>query len=890
MIAGLRIPVGVAVFAFLALAGLMGVFAFNAAPPAQAQGQCQKDGNTYKCNYPENSTRSVITFGARSDDGRTITSWSHAGEDAEHFDLTAGQLSFREPPDYETQADGDPDASPSTRDGVYKVDVRSTDEDRNVGEVKVEVTVTNVDEIGKVEMSVRQPQVERVFTATLTDPDDPDNEHRATDTWQWSKSRTKSGSYSNIDNATEATYTPKPGDASYFLRATVMYTDGHGSGKSQSGESDYAVDPKPTSQNSPPSFAADQDPDTTGVQADAPRSVKENTPKGRAIGNPLVAGDVDKDVLTYTLGGTDADSFDIDWDTGQLRVKAKLNFADDTDTAATDDVEGSATVVVTATDPSGESDDVTVNITVTDVNEAPKITGGLLTGTAKVLYVGEGATATFSDMGLSVASTVYTAADEDDGRDTAGAITLGGPDKDKFDIGGGTLAFNTADAPQFEDPKDANKDNTYEVTLRSTSTPTARALRGTLDVKVIVVNADDTGEITFDRPTLRVGTPVQAMLKDADVVKSISGWQWYQGTDTTTPITGATSDTYTPVHADIAAGPELHAVAMYIDRQDDTTTRTLGGTTTAVQPWSPNNEPPKFKDEDTDTDGVQAKRKVAENTEAYKDDDEAEAAAAGDTPDDPRDNVGTRVAASDDLEDNLIYSLEGQDADKFRIRQEDTTSDAMEGGQIEVAGDTELDYETQKTYMVTVKAEDSFGDASTIDVTITVTDDPNEAPTIAPVSTDATLMALSLSEGTLTPAFMADTMAYTAMVEHSVDSVTVMATASDAGATPVIMPVDADAEMDGHQVSLAEGANTITVTVTAEDGTTTETYTITVTRAGPGLPAVVVKYDDPANGGNDNGMVDITEIINAINDYKASRNDTTIAEILELIRIYKSQA
>ena len=41
----------------------------------------------------------------------------------------------------------------------------------------------------------------------------------------------------------------------------------------------------------------------------------------------------------------------------------------------------------------------------------------------------------------------------------------------------------------------------------------------------------------------------------------------------------------------------------------------------AVMPYSPGNEPPKFKDEDADTDDVQAERKVTENTEAETDDD-----------------------------------------------------------------------------------------------------------------------------------------------------------------------------------------------------------------------------------------------------------------------------
>ena len=47
----------------------------------------------------------------------------------------------------------------------------------------------------------------------------------------------------------------------------------------------------------------------------------ENTPAGSAIGDPVVAEDEDGDILTYTLSGVMADSFDIDWATGQMMTK-----------------------------------------------------------------------------------------------------------------------------------------------------------------------------------------------------------------------------------------------------------------------------------------------------------------------------------------------------------------------------------------------------------------------------------------------------------------------------------------------------------------------------------------------------------------------------------------
>ena len=70
--------------------------------------------------------------------------------------------------------------------------------------------------------------------------------------------------------------------------------------------------------NLAPSFPATE----TGI-----RSVAENTDPGTEIGAPVAAEDPDSgDVLTYTLGGTDAASFRIDSATGQLSTEAALNF------------------------------------------------------------------------------------------------------------------------------------------------------------------------------------------------------------------------------------------------------------------------------------------------------------------------------------------------------------------------------------------------------------------------------------------------------------------------------------------------------------------------------------------------------------------------------------
>ena len=365
--------------------------------------------------------------------------------------------------------------------------------------------------------------------------------------------------------------------------------------------------------------------------------------------------------------------------------------------------------MVRATDPAGipsvetaetaNSDTVKVVITVTDVNEAPAVDGD--------------ATATFNEDTGDIATVLdtYTANDEDDdGNPHPGAVTgwsVNGADGSKFDISAaGALTFKKK--PDYENPTDANEDNVYEVTVQASD----GKLTGMKKVKVTVENAEEVGVVTLSKVQPVVGIPVTASLTDPDGSISKLTWQWNDGSD---DIADANSDTYTPVAGDV--DKTLKATASYFDGEsavDAATKKAAEADSDNNVERDTRNNPPKFGDEDPDTDGVQndsATRKVEENTKALAgndDDDSADDASA--------DNVGGAVTATDTKAngdpETLTYSLGGADASKFRVR---------DNGQIEVAAGTELDYETKDTYMVTVMAEDPLGASASIPVTIMVT-------------------------------------------------------------------------------------------------------------------------------------------------------------------------
>ena len=286
-------------------------------------------------------------------DSDTLT-YSLQGTDADSFGIVpgSGQLQTKASLNYEDKSS-------------YEVVVTATDPSGASDSITVTITVSNLDEAGTVELSTVQPQVETALTATLTDLDG----NPSLVSWQWARSGAN-GSYSNISSG--ASYTPVAADVGKFLQATASYTDPQGAGKNANAVSANAVLGGAWEPTRHRVFSANT----------AARSVAENAETGANIGTPVTATDSDSDTLTYKLGGTDADSFDIVPGSGQLQIKDDLNYEETQ----------SYTVTVTATDPSDASDSITVTITVANVDEV-----GTVELSTVQPQVGTALTATLSD-------------------------------------------------------------------------------------------------------------------------------------------------------------------------------------------------------------------------------------------------------------------------------------------------------------------------------------------------------------------------------------------------------------------------------------------------------------------------------------------------------------
>ena len=110
----------------------------------------------------------------------------------------------------------------------------------------------------------------------------------------------------------------------------------------------------------------------------ATRTVAENTAANQPIGSAVEATDPDGgDTLTYSLDATSAVVFDIDTSSGQLQTKSALDKetkASYTVTVSVRDSKNEAGTADTVTDAT-----ITVNITVTDANDAPEFSAAPIT-------------------------------------------------------------------------------------------------------------------------------------------------------------------------------------------------------------------------------------------------------------------------------------------------------------------------------------------------------------------------------------------------------------------------------------------------------------------------------------------------------------------------------
>ena len=763
-----------------------GVFAHPHDDDGQTHDGVAADTNDHiHIHYAENGMGEVRDFDSKDPEGSRIE-WNVRGVDAADFAISStGVLTFMESPDYENPTDRgriavdlnndddmtDPgEAVMAATDRNYQITVSATEMSDALPAKRTDIVLTvivgNVDDPGELTLQWLQPEVTTAIDVTLTDPDG----ETSSPTWKWYTSKAADPVVGNmfhwtvVDGQTVTSYTPVAADENKYLWVHVEYTD------TQSDDTKTADAKSENPVRAAVSDNANASPDFEDNTDD--RTVPESTAVGDPVGGPVTATDTDNDTLTYELiadvspNDGDDEFFDIDMATGQITVAQGLDYdaVGDRTAAAT---AGTYKVIVRATDPSGEADNITVTITAENVNEDPIVTGQAEISVAEL----DGAVYMSLPDAPDVQPTTpgsqtYTeneyVFEEPDHLDSIADWQLEGDDAAAFDLSGGfePRYIQFKEAPDFENPIDANNDNVYEVTLVATDTGPSGAVAGIgkVNVWLIVTNEEEEGEVVFtEGKTAYLDEMLVAEVHDPDDKGGDLGepyqgvhivtWQWSRApTDADSTefedIVGATTNRYTPEDDD--RGYYLRVTATYTDPHsdpDDAATDTTDeriaedslktemATTENVVRLAPGPKSvPTFDETGTVT------REVAENT-----------APGGD--------VGAPVAAMGP--GTLVYSLDGSDKQYFNI-------DAM--GQITVGGDDmstpentesgtdpELDYDDpmkKQRFSVTVKVEVMGGDASQnaqVDVNIVVTE-VDESPVITNADGKAAEIAVDYPE------------------------------------------------------------------------------------------------------------------------------------------------
>ncbi len=399
--------------------------------------------------------------------------------------------------------------------------------------------------------------------------------------------------------------------------------------------------------------------------ASTTREVVENTAAGWDIGDPVAATDDDSsDTLTYTLSGADAASFSIVSTTGQLQSKAALDY----------ESKPTYTVSITVSDEKGGTDTITVTINVKDLsgneNTAPEFTDGDTTTREVAENTGTG-----TNIGDPVGAT-------DINNDTL-TYTLGGTDADSFGIVSTSGQLQTKDALDYEGKKvytviitvsdDNDGEDTITVTINVTDLDDNRP-------PVFTDGASTTREVAEDTGTgVDIGDAVSATDLDNDELT-----YRLSGTDAASfSINSTTGQIRTKAPLDYE-GKKSYSVTITVsdgNEGEDTISVTINVTDVDE------NNVPEF------TDGASTTREVAENTGTGVD-------------------IGDAVSATDLDNDELTYTLGGTDMASFSINS--TT------GQLRTKA--ALDYETKKSYSVSITVSDGKSGTDSITITINVTD------------------------------------------------------------------------------------------------------------------------------------------------------------------------
>ena len=619
----------------------------------------------------ESSSSSVIyTFTASDLDGDSL-SYSLTGADAQHFaiDPASGALSFQQAADFESPRDADGDS-------VYTFSVVAADSDYSASqEVNLSVADSN-DEAPQItsgtSVAVDYSAIvlgATIYAATATDADAGDQiaySLDGVDAEHFSINISNGGlSFAQQPSLSE----PVDADGDNQYQIAIVATDLAANSSSLELTVNVIDDI-----GSPPQFAS----------ASAAASFAEN---GVGIAYTATATDVDGDVLTYSIAGTDAAHFTINASSGVIT----FNIAPDYEAPLDSGFDNNYELIVGAQDPVGNQGQQSLTVAVSNVNDhAPAF--------AEVTI-----STTVAENSLAVASTSASDADGDDL--TYALATSADAAHFTIDPASGVIVFNSE--PDYEDPQDSDGNNVYEFSVIASDGTYSSAQ----DFAVAI------GDLNDEAPQFTSATSI-AVEYDSVIVGFSS------------VILGAA--VYTAQTADADAGDQVAYSLAGADAGHFNIDATSGALAFSA---SPSLESPQDADGDNEYQVSIVATDLAGNSSSLDlsvhvaDDIGSPPAFAAPSAsvavnENSTSVVYTALADDPDADDVISYGVEGTDSALFAI---DATS-----GELNFLSppdyESPLDSGGDNTYDLTITAQDLVGNQGQQSLTITITNLNDNSP------------------------------------------------------------------------------------------------------------------------------------------------------------------
>ena len=702
----------------------------------------------------ENTSGSFYTASASDPEQATLT-YSTNGADAGLFDLdsASGELAFKTPPDYESPAD-------QGADNTYQLTITVSDGANQVSQ-SLAVTVTNVNEapsFASTSVSLDIDENDASFTHIVDSADDPDQGETLT----YQLGGDDAAAF-DFDSATRA----------LSFKQSPNYE-------------------QPTDQNTDNVYqititASDADYSTTQAIAIAVADLNDEAPQFTSASSLVLdytsvvvgttiytvqATDADAgDQITYTLSGTDQQHFSFAASSGALAFSELPSLENPKDA----DKDNIYQLSITATDSAGNSSDLDLSIKVVDD------TGSAPTFTQASVSI---------DVDENTASTIYTAQATDSDPGDSLTYSIDGTDAELFTINSssGELSFNSA--PDFENPSDNGKDNTYDLTITATDTIGKSANQ---DLTITILNLND------NAPQFDLASTAFDVLENSTSVATIAASD-PDGDDLTFSLTNSTDASFFTL--DSSSGVLAFTSAPDFETAEDSNTDNTYELELSV-----------FDGAHTTTQSISVKVTNVDEAPSFT--------ATNQNPSVSENTSGSfyTASASDPEQATLTYSTNGADAGLFDL-------DSASG---ELSFKSPPDYESpadqgaDNTYNLDIIATDGANSASQ-SLAITVTN-VNEAPSFASASVNLDIDENDASFTHIVDAAddqdQGETLTYQLSGDDAADFNFDASTRSLAFKTTPDYESPADQNTD----------NAYQITITASDGDLQATQAITITVA-----------------------------------------------------------